>query len=62
MAESGKTVSVIRDNQLNDEFVMSDVLVGDILKLKGGIEMPGDGIVVEANSIQIDESSMTGET
>ena len=41
---------------------MQDVLVGDILKLKGGIEIPGDGIVVEANSIQMDESSMTGET
>jgi len=30
--------------------------------IQGGIEIPGDGIIVEANSIQIDESSLTGET
>lgn len=30
---------------------ISDVVVGDILILKGGIEIPGDGIVVEAHSI-----------
>lgn len=36
--------------------------VGDLMKLKGGIEIPGDCIVVEANSVTIDESSMTGET
>ncbi len=38
------------------------VQVGDLLILKGGIEIPGDGIIIEANSVQIDESSLTGET
>lgn len=26
------------------------------------MEIPGDGFVIEANSLKIDESSMTGET
>lgn len=30
--------------------------------IKGGQEVPGDGLVIEANEIKIDESSMTGET
>ena len=37
-------------------------MVGDLLILQGGIEVPGDGVIIEANQIRIDESSMTGET
>ena len=37
-------------------------MVGDIMKIKGGMEIPADGIVLEAHSVQIDESPMTGET
>jgi magnesium-transporting ATPase (P-type) len=38
------------------------VLVGDIVKLEEGMEMPADGIVVEAAELTADESAMTGET
>ena len=55
-------VEIIRDGVLNQEMPIQGVQVGDLLKIKGGIEIPGDGIIVEANSIQIDESSLTGET
>ena len=41
---------------------MQDVLVGDVVKIQGGMEIPGDAIVVEAHSISVDESPMTGET
>lgn len=41
---------------------MGDILVGDIILLKSGIEIPGDGVMVQGFSVQIDESSMTGET
>ena len=44
-------VSVIRDGKLNNEMPIQGVLVGDILLLKGGIEIPGDGVVFEANSV-----------
>ena len=37
-------------------------MVGDLMLLKGGQEIPGDALVIEANQIKIDESSMTGET
>lgn len=42
--------------------IMQDVQAGDLMMIKGGQEMPGDGIIIEANQIKIDESSMTGET
>ena len=61
-AEDGKTVCLIRDGVQHDHIQVQNVVVGDILLVKGGIEVPGDGIVIKGNSITIDESSMTGET
>jgi P-type E1-E2 ATPase len=37
------------------------LVVGDIIILKNGLEVPTDGLVVEANDLIVDESSMTGE-
>lgn len=37
-------------------------MVGDIVKLVEGMEIPADGILIEAAEIKMDESSMTGET
>jgi len=42
--------------------MLSDVVVGDVVFLKSGMEIPGDGIVFESYSLLLDESSMTGET
>jgi P-type E1-E2 ATPase len=39
-----------------------ECLVGDIIKLKEGMEVPADGILIEASDVKMDESSMTGET
>lgn len=36
--------------------------MGDLIKLKAGNEIPGDGIIVQGYSVTADESSMTGET
>lgn len=41
---------------------MESVLVGDLVVIRSGMEIAGDGIVVEAFSLMLDESSMTGET
>ena len=41
---------------------LEDVVVGDIMILKAGQEIPADGIVIEGYSITIDESPMTGES
>ena len=38
-----------------------DLLVGDIYKVTPGMKVPADSILVSAQDVQIDESSLTGE-
>lgn len=38
-----------------------DVVVGDIVKLESGDEIPADGFLLESSSLRIDESNFTGE-
>ena len=38
-----------------------DIVVGDIVRLESGDEVPADGIVLEANNLRVDESNFTGE-
>lgn len=38
-----------------------DVVKGDIVKLESGDEIPADGVLLESNSLRIDESNFTGE-
>lgn len=37
-------------------------MVGDIIKIVEGMEIPADGILVKASEVSTDESAMTGET
>ena len=37
-------------------------MVGDLVDLVEGMEIPADGIVLEASELTADESAMTGET
>ncbi|XP_044471371.1 calcium-transporting ATPase 10, plasma membrane-type-like isoform X2 [Mangifera indica] len=39
-----------------------DIVVGDVVPLNIGDQVPADGIVISAHSFYIDESSMTGES
>ncbi|EPS66913.1 hypothetical protein M569_07863, partial [Genlisea aurea] len=39
-----------------------EIVVGDIVPLKIGDQVPADGLVVSGHSLAIDESSMTGES
>jgi len=41
---------------------MTKVMVGDIVILSEGMEIPADGIVIAASELTTDESAMTGET
>lgn len=61
-AESGKKVTAIRNGEETHDLKLSEVLVGDVIKLESGNEIPGDGVILTGFSISIDESSMTGET
>lgn len=38
------------------------LLVGDIVQIFEGMEIPTDGLVLSASEVTTDESSMTGET
>ncbi|GAB2291409.1 Calcium-transporting ATPase 10, plasma membrane-type [Dionaea muscipula] len=44
------------------EISIFDIVVGDILPLKIGDQVPADGVLVTGHSLAIDESSMTGES
>jgi P-type E1-E2 ATPase len=61
VADEKKRVTVWR-NGMPTEIHQDLVLVGDIVAINEGMEIPADGILIESNDITIDESSMTGET
>nr|XP_019708081.2 calcium-transporting ATPase 5, plasma membrane-type [Elaeis guineensis] len=43
------------------EVSIFDLVVGDVIPLKIGDQVPADGILISGHSLAIDESSMTGE-
>ena len=53
-------IKVIRNGNLQ-EVPKKDIVVGDIVLLETGEEIPADGKLLEAISLQIDESCLTGE-
>lgn len=70
--KANKAFSVL--NQVNDEepvevirngnttqITKREVVVGDVVRLNTGSEVPADGVLLQAISLNIDESSLTGE-
>lgn len=55
-----QAVKVRRDGRVT-EVRRRDIVVGDIILLEVGDEIPADARLVEANNLQVDESSLTGE-
>lgn len=53
-------VKVIRNGHIQ-EIPRKDVVVGDIVMLETGEEIPADGLLLEAISLQVNESNLTGE-
>lgn len=53
-------VKVIRNGHVQ-EIPRKDVVVGDIIILETGEEVPADGELIEAISLQVNESNLTGE-
>ncbi|CAH1783922.1 unnamed protein product [Owenia fusiformis] len=41
---------------------VAEILVGDICQVKYGDLLPADGILIQANDLKVDESSLTGES
>ncbi|KAM1874304.1 hypothetical protein ACFX13_008044 [Malus domestica] len=54
-------VEVFRDRQ-RQEISIFDIVVGDVVVLNMGDQIPADGLFLDGYSLQVDESSMTGES
>ncbi|KAL5149447.1 Calcium-transporting ATPase 8, plasma membrane-type [Glycine soja] len=54
-------LEVIRDGR-RVEISIYDVVVGDVIPLNIGNQVPADGVLITGHSLAIDESSMTGES
>lgn len=55
-----ETVKVVRDGNVT-LIQKRDVVVGDIVVIETGDEVPADGVLLDAFSLQVNESDLTGE-
>lgn len=62
IAEASKIVTIRRDEGREDAMHKDNIKVGDIIKIKNGMDIPVDGICLEAHGVLADESSLTGES
>ncbi|XP_054822361.1 putative calcium-transporting ATPase 13, plasma membrane-type [Prosopis cineraria] len=54
-------VDVLRSGR-RQQVSIYDIVVGDVVLLKIGDQVPADGLFLEGHSLKVDESSMTGES
>ncbi|KAK0608202.1 hypothetical protein LWI29_027079 [Acer saccharum] len=54
-------IEVIRKGR-RQQISIFEIVVGDVICLKIGDQIPADGLFLEGHSLQVDESSMTGES
>ena len=54
-------VRVLRDGK-HTMVPKNELVVGDIVTLETGVEVPADGVVLESSSLRINQSSLTGES
>lgn len=50
----------MRRNGINMEIHQDFLLVGDLVLISEGMDIPADGLLLEASEITTDESAMTG--
>ena len=55
-----ETVKVIRDGNVT-LIQRREIVVGDIVVIETGDEVPADGVLIDAFSLQVNESDLTGE-
>jgi cation-transporting ATPase E len=49
-------------NNVEQQIHIGDIVVGEIIKIVGGMDVPVDGIVVKAAGVMANEAAMTGES
>ncbi|TNJ28912.1 Plasma membrane calcium-transporting ATPase 2 [Giardia muris] len=59
--KNDKKIKVVR-NGSDTVISIFDIVVGDIVILELGDQIPADGLLLQANDMKCDESGMTGET
>lgn len=57
---SAPKIRVKRDDQIIEIF-SRELVPGDIMFIEEGVKIPADGVVLKANDLRVDESSLTGE-
>jgi Ca2+-transporting ATPase len=57
-----KATARVRRDGVEAEIPAEQLVVGDIVLIAAGDQVPADGRIVAANSLQIDESALTGES
>ncbi|MCP9266268.1 Calcium-transporting ATPase [Dirofilaria immitis] len=57
--ETEHKFSVIRNGEAIDT-VVTELVVGDIARVKYGDLLPADGLLIQSNDLKVDESSLTG--
>ncbi|MGZ4198924.1 MAG: cation-translocating P-type ATPase, partial [Thermoleophilia bacterium] len=57
-----KATARVRRDGSERAILAAEVVVGDVVLLSAGDEVPADGRIIEAHSLDIDESSLTGES
>ncbi|RVW23010.1 putative calcium-transporting ATPase 13, plasma membrane-type [Vitis vinifera] len=59
-ASNNIQVDVVRHGR-HQQISIFEIVVGDVVCLKIGDQVPADGLFLDGHSLQVDESSMTGE-
>ncbi|CAA2985903.1 calcium-transporting ATPase 13, plasma membrane-type [Olea europaea subsp. europaea] len=54
-------IEVVRNGR-RQQILIFDIIVGDIVCLKIGDQVPADGLFLDGHPLQVDESSVTGES
>jgi Ca2+-transporting ATPase len=57
-----KATARVRRNGTDAEVPAEELVVGDVVLLAAGDQVPADGRIIGANALQIDESALTGES
>ncbi|MGW3073505.1 MULTISPECIES: cation-translocating P-type ATPase [unclassified Kitasatospora] len=57
-----KATARVRRDGAEAEIPAEQLVVGDVVLVRAGDEVPADGRIVEASALQIDESALTGES
>jgi P-type Ca2+ transporter type 2C len=57
-----KATARVRRDGAESEIRAEDLVVGDVILLAAGDQVPADGRIISASALQIDESALTGES